>query len=286
MPEARDLLDDGLRLEKAGELERALACYTAALECVADPAAEAEAWRRCAHVYRARCEWPEALNAARRSALLAQESGAEGLLAEALNAEAAVHHSRGDFEQAVTLYQQILKSTSDQRIRGIALQNMASVRGMQNDMTAAENFFRAAYECFRAADYAWGKAHVLNNLGRVAFERGRLGEAESLLQQAVTEAHAVEDSDLAALAQLNRAEVLLAQGDHEAAETVVQSALVHFTASGSQWRRIDSLRLLGDVYTQRQALPLAERFYRSALQIAEEIGARPEREQLLERLRG
>lgn len=286
MPDPRDLLDEGLRLEKTGELERALACYIAALDLVEDAQIASEAWRRRSHVHRARCEWPDALNAARHSANLAEEAGALELLAEALNAEAAVHHSRGDFDQATTLYQQILQTTSDQRIRGIALQNMASVRGMQHDMTAAENFFRAALECFRAVDYAWGKAHVLNNLGRVAFERDRLEEAESLLQQAVAEARAVDDHDLIALAQLNRAEVLLAQGDHDAAEDVVQPALAHFTASGSQWRRIDCLRVLGDVYAHRQAAPVAERFYRHALQIADEIGARIEREQLLERLGG
>ena len=284
MPEARKLLDDGLRLEKAGELERALACYVSALATVTDVETEAEAWRRRAHVHRARCEWPEALKAARRSADLAAQAGADALLAEALNAEAAVHHSRGDFDEALALYQKILQTTSDERIRGIALQNMASVRGMQHDMTAAENFLHAAYECFRTADYAWGKAHVLNNLGRVAFERGRLDEAEEQLQHAIAEAEAVDDRELAALARLNRAEVLLAQGEHDAAEEGAQAALLHFTTAGSAWRRIDCLRLLGDVYIERQALPIAERFYRSALEIAEEIGAKPEREQLLERL--
>lgn len=286
MPDPRDLLDEGLRLEKAGELERALACYVAALDATADPELASEGWRRRAHVHRVRCEWQEALNAARHSANLAKQASATELHAEALNAEAAVHHSRGDFDEAVALYQRILQTTSDQRIRGIALQNMASLRGMQNDMTAAENFFRAAFECFRAADYAWGKAHVLNNLGRVAFERGRLDEAESLLLQSVGQARAVDDHDLAALAQLNRAEVLLAQGDHDAAEGVVQPALAHFTTSGSQWRRIDCLRVLGDIYAHRQAATLAESFYRNALQIADDIGAKVEREQLLQRLGG
>lgn len=284
MPDARELLDEGLRLEKAGALDRSLEQYRAALDAANDAGTEAESWRRQAHVHRTRCEWELALAAARRSAEIAHAAGLGDLLAEALNAEAAVHQSCGDFDPARALYRRILDLTTDERIRGVALQNLASVCGMQDEMEAAEQYFHEAYACFERTGYAWGTAHVLNNLGRVSFERGYLDRAEDYLLRALEQAKLLGDLDLLALARLNYGEVLLQRGDHPAVEEEVSAAVGHFTAAGNQWRRIDCLRLLGDLHTRTRERAVAERFYTAALRVAEEIGAKVEQRQIRERL--
>jgi hypothetical protein len=52
--------------------------------------------------------------------------------------------------------------------------------------------------------------------------------------------------------------------------------------SGNTWRRIESLRLLGDIHVRRSEVETGVACYRQALHLAREIGARPEIE-LLER---
>lgn len=284
MPHPRELLDEGLRLEKAGGLDRALEQYRAALDAATDPGIEAEAWRRQAHVRRLRCEWDLAISAARRSAELAAAADLHDHIAEALNAEAAVHQTCGDFEPARALYEQILRETSNERIRGVALQNLASVCGMQDDMVAAARHFREAYDCFARSGYSWGKTHVLNNLGRVYFEQGELDEAGEYLLRAIEESKLLDDLDLLALARLNYGEVLLARGEMAEAETEVSAAVGHFAAAGNQWRRIECLRVLGDLQARNGAPDVAERFYENALRVAEEIGAKAEQQRIARQL--
>ena len=106
MPVPRELIEQGIRYETGGVLERALDSYReAAAEAMDDPRARAEALRREADVLRSRCEWDEAVARAQESARQAREHGFDTLLAEALNAEAAVYQSRSQFDRAEQLYE-------------------------------------------------------------------------------------------------------------------------------------------------------------------------------------
>lgn len=284
VPRVRELLDDGLQFEKAGMLERALDCYGNALDAATDPALISESLRRQSHAHRMRCDWERALAAARHSADVAAAAELHELTAEALNAEAAVHQTRGDFELAVPLYERIMKIADTDRLRGVALQNLAATCAMQNDLEEAERHFRQAFDYFDRADYAWGRAHVLNNLGTLALDLGKRAAAESLLHDAIVEAKQVGDLDLVATARINLAETLLARGSLDTAEQLANAALGHFTTAGNQWRRLDCLRLLGDLQLLKDAPDVARRFYGAALKAAEQIGAKADQQKLQDRL--
>ncbi len=126
MTRSREQLDEGLRHEKAGAFDRALERYAAALAEAESPAEQSEAWRRQAHVRRLRCDWDDAIEAARRAASIAASASLTGALAEALNAEAAVHQSRGDYDLARELYGRILNECADERIRGVLINSRPS----------------------------------------------------------------------------------------------------------------------------------------------------------------
>ena len=68
-PQAR--LEEGLRFQKLGMLEKALEHYQATVDSSNDPSVLAEAYRREAHVYRAWCKWDKAIEAAQRCARVA-----------------------------------------------------------------------------------------------------------------------------------------------------------------------------------------------------------------------
>ena len=284
VPPARALLDDGLTCAKAGMLDRALDYYTAALAAAEDDALVAESYRRRSHVHRMRCEWESALEAARQSVAVARASALEEPTAEGLNAEAAVHQSRGDFELATPLYEQILTLEVSDRVRGVALQNLAATRAMQHDLQSAEQYFREAHDCFERAGYAWGRAHVLNNLGRLALDLGKRAAGESLLGDAIEEAKRVGDLELIATARINLAEALLGREAYDQAEECASAALGHFTTEGNQWRRVECFRLLGDMHAQRGSVALARSLFDTAMRVALEIGAKAEQQKLQDRL--
>ena len=86
----RDPLAEGVRCENAGLFDRALEYFDIAARDP-DPGVVAEALWRSAHVHRRLCAWDAALDAAERSATVAQGAGLSLRYGEALNALAAVH---------------------------------------------------------------------------------------------------------------------------------------------------------------------------------------------------
>jgi tetratricopeptide (TPR) repeat protein len=285
MPEPLGDIDEGLRLEKSGMLDRALAHYEAAASGD-DPLTVATAWRRRASVLRTRCDWEGALAAARESAAVAIRHGLDDAHAEALNAEAAVFQSQGDFGAAVPLLERILGMTKDPRIRGVALQNLGSIAAEGGDYETAEHRFVESYRCFKAAEYSWGQAFALNNYGRAAMDRGSLEVADRVLTRAVELARGVEDLDLAALATMNLAETMLSANDLERADEAASIALGYFDMAGNRWRRVECLRLLGDINLRDEQHEVAARCYATGLELARELGVQLEITRLEERLRG
>jgi tetratricopeptide (TPR) repeat protein len=286
MPKARELLDTGIRYEAGGVPDKALEAFVAAEAAATDePAVRIEAMRRQADVLRTRCAWAKAVEAARRSAEAAKRAGEPILEAEALNAEAAVYQSRGDFAEATALYDAMLRMTPDDRIRGIALQNLAAIAAQSGDQVTAEQRFLESYQHFQAAGYRRGEAIALNNYGRCLLDQGDVDSAEPILEQAVAKAADLGDLELLALARLNFAEVRAQKDDLGRAEELASAALGYFGVTENRWRRVECLRLLGDIALRRGQPAHARAFFEAGLRSARELNARVEQQQLEERLK-
>lgn len=285
MPDARELIEQGIRYETGGVLDRALESYReAAALAVDDPRCRAEALRREADVLRARCDWEQAIEKARISAATARAHRHEKLLAEAMNAEAAVYHSRSEFEKAAEIYDQMLGLSSDLKIRGIALQNLGSIDAMRGDYQRAEERFVESFQCFQAADYQRGVVIALNNYGRAALDRRADSIAHPVLERAEELARQLMDLDLLALARLNLAESQLRRSEIESAQDLASAALGHFGNTRNHWRRLECLRLLGDIAVAQQRTDSARNFFQAALNVAHEVGAAFEADTLQLRL--
>jgi tetratricopeptide (TPR) repeat protein len=265
-------LDEGMRAETVGDLERAVALFSAAATA-SDPAIAAEALTRLADVRRSRAEWEPALTAARRGRDIARAAGLDALVPHALVAEANVLMCRGDFREARTLFEQVLTLTGDARIRGLALQNLGSIMAQQGELGAAERYFAESYGQFQHAGYRRGEATALINYGRVTLDRGNPRLAEDLLCQALTAAREIEHAELTALATLNLAETRARLGDTAQAEDLASEALGIFTGCCNQWRQIECLRLIGAIHEQRGDAENATRCFERGLRLAREIGA-------------
>jgi tetratricopeptide (TPR) repeat protein len=273
MPEAEQLLEEGRHFECAGVLDRALDCYTQAAAQAANPALAAEALTHQSRIHRCRSEWEPALDAARRAQEFARAAKVDGILAEAGIAEANVLICRGEYQTALRLFEDVLATSQDPRVRGIALQNIGSILAQQGNLGAAERAFGESFGYFRRAGYQLGEATALNNQGRVALDRGNAVLAEQVLDQAIAVARVIGYTELIALATLNVAEALVARGELARAEETASTALGYFATSGNRWREIECLRIIGGINERLGGVADAVRCYERALSLARELDA-------------
>ena len=274
MPHSAELLEEGRRYEGHGVLDRALENYVRAAEEAADPSIVVEALTHQSRVHRCRSDWDSALATARRAQEIAIAAKLDAPLVEATIAEGNVMICRGEFPEALAIFRRLADTSSDTRVRGIALQNIGSILWQQGQLGAAERALSESLGWFQRAGYALGEAIALNNHGRITLERGNPELAKQLLTQARHAARAIEDAELTALVALNYAAALDASGDHRGAIQEASTALGYFRASGNRWREIECLRLIGSVSERLGDRDDAIRCHERALNVAEQIGAR------------
>lgn len=282
MPDSRVLsanesLDAGRRAEHADDLQRALHHYAdAAIRAGDDPAVVTRALTGQAAVYRRLSDWELAADYARRARELAEDAQLPTLRAEALVAEGNALMCSGRFDEAITVYDRLARVATDERQRGIAMQNLGSIHAQRGDHGLAAAAFEQSRALFEEAGYARGVAIATNNLGRLAHDVGDLARAEPLLRAALDAARAVEDAELCALALINLAQLRVAQRNFTDAAPMAAEAFGHFVVSENRWRQVECLWVLADI-AEAQGDPDAVRAHleRGAV-IAREIGARVE----------
>ena len=275
MPDTNELIDEGTAAERIGLLDRAHQCFSQAATSD-DPMLQATALTKLADVHRSRAEWDVALELARRAQCVARSIGAQAIADDAVVAEANVLMCRGDFAGATTVFESVLATATDPRLRGVVLQNLGSILAQKGQLGAAERAFAESYGFFRQAGYRRGEAIALNNYGRVALDRQNTALAEQLLEDALAIARDVDDGDLVALATLNLAEAMAQRGENKRARDLASAAFGHFGGCGNRWRQVECLRLLGALHEREACLEDAERCYDRSLALAREIDAQGE----------
>jgi tetratricopeptide (TPR) repeat protein len=275
VPDTNELIDEGVAAERLGLLDRAESCYAQAATSE-DPTLQAVALTKLADVHRSRAQWDAALDLARRAQCIARSAGANRLVNDAIVAEANVLMCRGDFEGATTVFESLLATATEPRLRGVVLQNLGSILAQKGQLGAAERAFSESYGFFRQAGYRRGEAIALNNCGRVALDRQQTALAERFLEDALALARDVEDGDLVALATLNLAEALAQRGENKRARDLASAAFGHFGGCGNRWRQVECLRLLGALHEREACFEDAERCYDRGLALAREIDAQGE----------
>ncbi|MBW3554187.1 MAG: tetratricopeptide repeat protein [Gemmatimonadetes bacterium] len=278
-------LDEGVRLARGGLLEKAFQQLGLAAGSN-DPAIAAEALRHQADIHRSRCEWDPALDCARRSGRLAEAADLPDLLAEALNAEASVYISQGELGLARQLLLRMIGITGNDRIRGIALQNLGMVAAEEGRLDEARAHFEGALRAFEGVGYERGAAMALLNCGRIAVLQERCDDAEEICVRAEKAARAVGDLELVALACLNLAECYLLRGEAAEAERPASEAMGYFAGVGNEWRRIECLRVFGDIHRSGADRRSAEACYQRGLELAHGLGAQVEIERLEAKIAG
>jgi tetratricopeptide (TPR) repeat protein len=278
---AEEALEAGLRAEHADDLQRALHHYAdAAIRGAGVAAIVARSLVRQAGVYRRLSDWDVAADYARRARELADGAGLPELHAEALVAQGNALMCSGRLDEASVVYERLVRAATNDRQRGIAMQNIGSIHARKRNWEWAADAFESSRWLFRSAGYARGEAIALNNLGRLAHDQGDLADAEELLQQALAAARDVADAELAALALVNLAQVRVARGKLSEALPMAAEAFGHFSVSENRWRQIECLCVLAEIAEREGQADQARVHLGRAREIARAIGARVELEQI------
>jgi tetratricopeptide (TPR) repeat protein len=277
-------IEEGVRFQRAGLPDRALEHFRAAEAEARDARTIARAVRRQSNVYLVRCDWARAIESARRAAAAAERAGLDDEVAEALNAEAVVHQSRGDYATAISLLERALAVTGDDRVAGMALQNLGAIAAQQGDLARADAYFRQSVERFERAGFDAGVATALNNYAAAALDRRDFAIALATGRDAVAAAKRVNDVELLAVAMLNYAEALAASGDFPSAQEQASAALGYFSIEGNTRLQVRAFQLLGDMWRQQANHAAAERCYERGLHLARETDAPAEIATLSEKL--
>jgi tetratricopeptide (TPR) repeat protein len=284
-PDAEEYLQSGIRCLRLGNLDRALVDLVTAVTLARDAETRSVAMTCQSNVLRAQCQWDSALAVARQSREVATEAGLATRAAEAQIAEANVHLARGEFEAALPVFHALRDSTTDPRLRGVALQNIGNIRAQCGMFAQAESAFTESYDWFGHAGYRLGQAIARVNQGRARLDRGDAAGAVPLLESGLALAREAEDGELVASTLTNLAEALLPT-DPARAEDLACTALGHFRTSGNHLAHLECLRLLGDINARRDHADEAIACWERGLRLARELGAKVEVAMLEKRVRG
>ncbi|MDB4882813.1 MAG: hypothetical protein JWL95_1579 [Gemmatimonadetes bacterium] len=267
------LLEDGIRYDRSGVATRARNCFVEITERWREnPVVAAEAWWRLANLQRLQSQWDDALESARASAALARANALPDVEADALNIEAAVWGTRGEYARARALFNRMLDLSATPIIRAKALQNLGGLAAEERQFEAAERLFGESREAYRVANDARGEACSLLNIGRLQAERGDPALARATLEAAVVQSRQAGDLEMHAAALLNLGIALGDLGLVADAEERITTAYGQFTIADIALQRVRCLLQLATFATRRGEPAAAQ----VCLEHARKVAARAE----------
>ena len=272
--EVEQLVEEGLALHERGLGEEALALFERALlgQRRVPAAIASRACRGAARVHIRAGRWREAAYHIRRARTLALESGEADLVAEALNGQGMLHHTRGRLERAAHFYRRGLEHAVAPKVRGMVLQNLGTIAASGRRFGEADDFFGDSEVNFRAAGYSRGLAIAANNRAAIALDTGAFGNARERAEGAVEAARAVGDSELLSIALVNLADALYHLGRVAESEGAVAEAFGHLTMQSNPWRRAQCLQIMGNVRRDLGYPREARRCYEMGIDVLEAAG--------------
>jgi tetratricopeptide (TPR) repeat protein len=140
------------------------------------------------------------------------------------------------------------------------------------DFGTSVTLAESALEHFRARADSDGRMRAMNLLGAVAFEQGRLEDAERCFGEALELARVVEDTRMAANASNNLASVAHLRNRSDLALSLYRTALLAYQRLGDRRGTAQTYHNLGLTFRQQREWMDAEAAALQAVRHAEEVG--------------
>ena len=258
------LIDEAQRAERAGQRELARQRYDTALYTLSGDAGQAAAAviRRVARSYIDEGQLEAAFDCL-AAALASSEAQRDSTgVAHALNLMAILNGQRGKLDLAEHLYARASRFAAeahDDHLQAMIAQNRGIAASLRDDVQAALKHYASSLVTYRTAGLREYLGPVLNNMGLVYTQLGRLDEAQAAYDEAVIHCQAVGDVPHRLLAHVNSATLWLARGDIDRAEALCRRVLEESTEAGDQRALAETYKHLGVIARMHGGFADAER---------------------------
>lgn len=200
----------------------------------------------------------------------------EEAVATAYSNLAIVHQSRGELDQAETMYKKALEiheALGHRESMARDYNNLGYIYWFRGDLEQAETVYQKSLELHKALGEQAGMADNYANLGSVYWTRRDLAKAEAMYRQALALNEALDRKEKLANNYGNLGVVYQTRGELQQAQSMHQQAIAIYERAGRQTEGLaNAYGNLGSVYKRAGNLKEAEEMYMRALRLYQRVG--------------
>ncbi|HEX4221558.1 MAG TPA: BTAD domain-containing putative transcriptional regulator [Pseudonocardiaceae bacterium] len=226
-------------------------CALSAVQHLRDRAMEARVERRLGTAYGRMREFDKAIAHAERSLAIARDLGDLEMLGQSTSALGLLWEQQGDYRTAreyASAAMGYFTELGNELLAARARSSVAWLSALLGEYDRAESECLAALEVSRS--YHDKVGDVLDSLGYIAHQRGRLDQAIDYYEQALRSYHELGESSAEANTLRRIGEVYVTRGEPERARSAFSAGLALFQA-GNQTTDADRMRRLIDELDQQ-----------------------------------
>lgn len=233
-----------------------------------------QALRKQVETFLQRRDLSQALIALRVTRLVAERIGDEQSVAYTVNHTAVIHYSRGEYQQAVDLFEKHLSLPAVKRDRAMTsrtLHNIGTIKRSLGDYAGALDYLQRSLQAAEELGDQKILNGVLNSIGVVHREQGNYARALAYLERSLKLSEGVSDKATIALTLNNIGTIHGSQGNHAQALDYFQRALKLGQASDDKAMIANALNNIGLTYYAQRDYPRALEYYQQSLTLREQL---------------
>jgi diguanylate cyclase (GGDEF)-like protein/putative nucleotidyltransferase with HDIG domain len=214
------LIAEAQEAELHGRNGEARDLYELALRRIADAehaARASDVLRWIARSHRSDGQLDLALDCAEAAQAVAEAFGDVGAAGHATNLKAIIRWQQGDLDEAERLYEEAREKAieaGEAKLAAMTSQNLGVVANIRGELDLAARHYETSLAAYRELGLASDVCVALNNLGLLHSQRERWADAARAYDEAHRVAEVLGDRTMCMRVEVNRAEGLVAQGEH------------------------------------------------------------------------
>jgi tetratricopeptide (TPR) repeat protein len=214
---------------------------------------------------------------AERAVKGSRASGANLLLASALNSEGVAWERMGDSKKLIAMFHEataLYNSAGDRRAAARVSMSEGDLLADQGDYEAAKKQYEAVLSVFREIGAVNSVAATLERIGNVYYDEGKMLEAKRYYEQVLPYQKEINDPDGIASCYGNIANALDGLGDLSGALKMQMESLAAFNQVGNRRGASATMNNLGNLYVEMGDLEDAKKYFDQAVKMTREIAYR------------
>ncbi|WP_375466492.1 tetratricopeptide repeat protein [uncultured Nostoc sp.] len=183
--------------------------------------------------------------------------------------------SKGEVEQAITLYNQSLEITErigDVQGKAVTLHQLGMIYANKGEVEQAITLYNQSLEIFERIGYVQGKAVALHQLGMIYANKGEVEQAIALYNQSLEIFECIGHVQTKARMLHNLASIYADKGEVDEAIRLFNESLEITERIGNVQGKAETLHELGRIYANKGEVDEAIALYNQSLEIKEGIG--------------